>query len=454
MRAMVCDAHGCAIRLYVHCVREDCRGGLMGPVLLAIQVALVVLAVVQAGMMVLQAWEHHRFARSRLGKLHACRPSGRAMIFAPCKGVDVDLEQNLGCLFRQDYDDYAITFIVEAETDPAYEAICRLMDQHPRISSRLVVAGRAADSGQKVHNLRVATERLSPDIAFLVFVDSDAHPRREWLRALVGRLGDSSNTEAGAATGYRWLIPSRPTLANHLLYGVNCGIAALFGSKGFYPVWGGSWAIRREVFESIGLRDQWKETLSDDLVASNVLRRHKRTVKFEPAAMVTSPMDGGLRQTFSFIRRQYLIGRFHTPAIWTWGLAAAVLSNVAWWSTVAALAWMLASGAAGVWIPAASCAALYAVNVVRTSLRQRLVAVYCPELASRLRRARRFDIWAWPLVNLANGVGIFASMVGRHITWRGITYRLSAGGRIEIARREEDVLPRDAESLPIRRRVA
>jgi hypothetical protein len=423
----------------------------MGLFWLVAYCVLVGLAVAQAVLMVLQTWEHRRFARSRFRALRRARPSGKAMVFAPCKGIDDDLEENLRRLFHQDYGDYEITFIVEDVSDPAYGRIRRLIADHRHVVCHLVIAGRAKESGQKVHNLRMATRQLRSEIEFLAFIDSDARPRREWLRGLIGRLADRGNRDVGAVTGYRWLVPTRPTPANHLLYGVNCGITALFGPKGFYPIWGGSWAIRRTVFKSIGLRQEWKGTLSDDLVASNVLRRNKLGVRFEPAGVVTSPIDGGLRQMFSFLRRQYLIGRFYTPRAWALGLASAALPNLAWWISLGAVIQGLAAGAS-VWLPAGACAALYLVNVARGWMRQDLIGLYCPDLRAELRRARRFDVVAWPLVSLANAVGMFASMLGRHITWRGITYRLSTGGRIRITRR--DVATPDAEPSPAYRRAA
>jgi ceramide glucosyltransferase len=403
---------------------------------------LVALAAVQAVLLALQTWEHRRFARSRLRELRHARPSGKAMIFAPCRGADDDLEETLRRLFYQDYDDYEITFIVEDTADPAYDRIRRLIADHRHIVCHLVIAGRAKQSGQKVHNLRVATRALRPDIEFLVFVDSDARPRREWLRGLLGRLGDRSKRNVGAVTGYRWLVPAQPTPANHLLYGVNCCIAAMFGPKSFYPVWGGSWAIRRTVFESIGLRQAWKGTLSDDLVASNVLRRRRLGVRFEPAAMVASPTDGSLRQVFSFLRRQYLIGRFYAPWAWALGLASVALPNLAWWVSLGAAVWGLAAGGA-VWLPAGVCAAFYVMNAARAWVRQDLIGLYCPDRRAELRVARRLDIVAWPLVSLANALGMLASMLGRHITWRGITYKLSAGGAIRIVHRDDAAAPED-----------
>ena len=131
-------------------------------------------AVVQSLLLALQAWEHRRYVRSCMRDMGRHRPRGRAMILAPCKGAEFALEENLRALLRQDYPDYEITFVVEDADDPAAAVIGRVLAEHPAAAARLLVAGRAAESGQKVHNLRAATAELPPQIRYLVFVDADA----------------------------------------------------------------------------------------------------------------------------------------------------------------------------------------------------------------------------------------------------------------------------------------
>ena len=406
----------------------------MGFSWLVAYLVLAVLAIVQAMLLALQTWEHRRFARSRLRTLNKRVRTARAMVLAPCKGVDVRLEENLRRLFCQDYCNYEIIFIVESLEDPACGLIRRLMSEHRRIASRLVVAGRATSGGQKVHNLRAATAELPADVECLAFVDSDAQPGREWLSTLVERLWQQ---RVGATTGYRWFVPERPSLANHLLYSINCGVAFLFVQSGPSLIWGGSWAIRREVFESLGLHEAWEGTLSDDLVASNVLRRGRLRVEFEPACVVASPLEGSLRQTFSFIRRQYTIGRFYVPAWWTFAMFFVTLPNLVLWGSLGMIGWGLATAAPTTWIPACVCAGLYGLYVYRGLVRQDLARLYFPHLHETLRSARRFDTWAGPLAGLANWIGLLSSMLGRKITWRGITYQLDRGGQSRIVRRND-----------------
>ncbi|MBN2476460.1 MAG: glycosyltransferase [Pirellulales bacterium] len=401
---------------------------------LAAYLVLAGVALVQSVLLTVQAWEHRRFVRSRMGRLGSERPTGHAAVFAPCKGVDVGLEDNLRALLQQDYDDYEVTFIVESADDPACPVVQRLIAEHPCVACRLVVAGRATHSGQKVHNLRAATARLGPQVKYLAFLDSDARPRSQWLRSLTAIL---SKTDCRAVTGYRWFIPDRSTLANYLLYSMNCGVMSLFGRTSHYLVWGGSWGIRRDVFDSIGLHGAWKGTLSDDLVATRLLRRAKVPVRFEPACVVASPLDYSLAGVLSFLRRQYMVARFYTPDWWLFGLLATTFTSLAWLGNLAALGCSLVLGAPSLWMPASVCGLLYLLSVHRGMVRQGLVGTYFPDRRRALRACARIDTWANPIVGWISWLGVLASMWGRQIAWRGIRYHLALGGRIRSVQRDD-----------------
>jgi len=392
------------------------------------------LAVVHSLVLSLQTWEHRRYVRNCMRGLGRHDPAGHAAVFVPCKGIDVSLEGNLRALLCQDYPDYDVTFIVESADDPACEVIQRLMAQGPAVASRLIIAGEATRSGQKVHNLRAATARLSPHVEYLAFLDSDARPRREWLSELIGNL---NKPNVDAVTGYRWFSPARPSAANHLLYGINCDVMSLLDRNSHHFVWGGSWGIRREAFDSGGLHELWKGTLSDDLVAGRMLRDAGRAVRFVPGCVVASPLNCTMPQMFEFIRRQYLVGKMYARRWWTFALLATTFTNLAWWASLAVLACGVVVGVPPVWIPAAVCATLYLLSVHRGLVRQDLVHTYFPDHQPALRKAGRLDVWASPLVGLVNWLGVFGSMFGWQITWRGIRYHVSPGGRIRAIQRQE-----------------
>jgi ceramide glucosyltransferase len=403
---------------------------------LAMYLILAGLAIIESLLLALQTWEHCRYVRSCMRSIVRHQPIGRVALFAPCKGIDLDLEANLRSLLEQDYDDYEVTFIVESTDDPACPAIRRAIVEHPGVAARMVVAGRATDSGQKVHNLRVATQHISSRVKYLAFVDSDARPRPQWLRMLVSRLDEPG---LGAVTGYRWFTPEKASVANALVYSMNCDILSLLTRSSHYLIWGGSWAIRRDVFDQLGLRDAWRGTLSDDLVASRLMRRARLGVRFEPACVAASPLDQTLGHAMSFIRRQYVIARMYTFDWWLFSLVSAMFSNLIWFGNLGVLVLGLLTGSPSPWIPITVSAILYAVTVYRGWLRQGLVKVYFPHWEKASRTIRRFDIWANPLVELAHWIGVSSAAFGRHVLWRGIRYRVLPGGQVQkIIRSDAD----------------
>jgi cellulose synthase/poly-beta-1,6-N-acetylglucosamine synthase-like glycosyltransferase len=349
--------------------------------------------------------------------------------------MDLELEANLRAILRQDYDNYEVTFIVEDTDDPAYAAIRRAMAAHAWVPARVIVAGRATESGQKVHNLRIATQHISQRVKYLAFVDSDARPRPEWLRSLVAHLEQPG---LGAVTGYRWFTPARPTVANALVYSMNCDVMSLLCRSSHSLIWGGSWAIRREVFDSIGLREAWKGTLSDDLMASRLMRKTGLGVRFEPGCVVASPLDMSLGQAMSFIRRQYLVARLYTFDWWLFSLVSATFSNAIWLGNLGMLIGAICTRSSLIWVPIAISAVLYLVTVYRGSVRQDLVRTYFPHWERASRRIRAFDVWINPLVEFAHWIGVISAGFGRYVNWRGIRYYVYPGGKLRDASRPDD----------------
>ena len=153
-----------------------------------------------------------------------------ASVFAPCRGLDEDLRENLSALFKQNYPAYEIVFIVDDVRDAAVPVIESLRKEFAnKISSKLVVAGKAVESGQKVHNLRRAVLAAAPESEIFAFVDSDAKPQLNWLRNLVAPLVDKT---IGAATGYRWFISKKRNFGSELRANWNASIASALGENG------------------------------------------------------------------------------------------------------------------------------------------------------------------------------------------------------------------------------
>ena len=313
-------------------------------------------------LLAVQTWEHRRYARSCMRGRDRHWPTGRAAVLVPCKGVDVDLDGNLAALFRQDYRDFELVFVVEDRDDPARAVIDRLIAGHPDVPARLIVAGHSSRSGQKVHNLRAAAAAWAATCN--TWRSSIPTPPRapsgcgcSWPVWTGPKSARRPATAGSSPCGRRW-----PTIC---FYSMNCGVMMLLGLRGQHWVWGGSWAIRRERFDALGLADAWKGTVSDDLMASRLLGEARLPTRFEPVAVVGSPLDLSFGQMFAFLRRQYLLGRHHVGFWWATALAGCTVTSLAWLASAAAIGWSLLGSGWPLWIPLGAAAVLYAVGVFR-----------------------------------------------------------------------------------------
>jgi cellulose synthase/poly-beta-1,6-N-acetylglucosamine synthase-like glycosyltransferase len=404
------------------------------------------LAILPALLLCAQTWEFRRFVRSRTSFIKTDIPPARVTLFAPCKGLEHGLKENLRPLFEQDHPNYRLVLIVETEHDPACGPIRELLREYPHVGAHLIVSGVATTCGQKVHNLRVATAHLQ-DAEVLAFVDSDARPQPGWLRQLVQHL---HRPGSAAATGYRWFVPERNTLPNLLLHSLNAAVASLVGPGKHHMVWGGAWAIRREVFETIALRDRWNGTLSDDLVAARELSLTGKKLEFEPGCMTASLVDVNWRQMFEFVRRQYTVARFYSPAWWKLGLLFCTVSQLAFWGGAVFAAMGFVLRAPWAMTVAVLPLVMYITYVLRASLRQNAAESFLSETGqSRLSLAAQFDIWCSPLAGLVNWGGMLGSLLHNQITWRGITYAIEPGGQVQILGRTET--PVATRQMPFRK---
>lgn len=375
------------------------------------------------------------FRRETRGGLPAFAPF--ATVFVPCRGLDQNLSDNLSALFGQDYSAYEIVFVSDSAADPALEVAgevsARLAggpddaaagDSSPVRRVRAVVAGAAVGEGQKVHNLRAAVGEAGAASEVFVFVDTDARPRPLWLRSLVAPLADE---KIGAATGYRWFVPGGGGLASHLRSVWNASIASALGADARRNFcWGGSTAIRRETFERLAVRDEWRGTLSDDFALTRLLRREGLPVKFAPACLTATHGGCTPRELFEFTTRQLKITRVYAPHLWRIVLISNLLFCLVFFGGLALAAARALAGQSFA-APLALVAALYALGSCKSALRLRAVSLpLAAEGAGPRARDWLAHLWLWPLASALFAGNALAAARSRRISWRGIDYELKS----------------------------
>ncbi|HYE65508.1 MAG TPA: glycosyltransferase family 2 protein, partial [Pyrinomonadaceae bacterium] len=298
-----------------------------------------------------------------------------ASVIAPCRGIDQGLLENIAALFNQSYPAYEIIFVTDRGDDPALALIKEVRAQcsdAARLSARVVIAGEATESGQKVHNLRAAVLEIDPASEVLVFVDTDARPRADWLRSLVAPLADE---RVGAATGYRWFIPVRGGLASRLREVWNASIASALGErmdKNF--CWGGSTAIRRATFERLKMVDRWRGTVSDDFALMRALREAKLPIHFVPNCLTASLEDCDFGELLEFTTRQLKITRTYAPHFWRSVLLGSLLFVATFFGGIALVITRAAMGLAFT-LPLALLIAIFILGALKAHLRLRAVSI-------------------------------------------------------------------------------
>jgi cellulose synthase/poly-beta-1,6-N-acetylglucosamine synthase-like glycosyltransferase len=325
----------------------------------------------------------------------------------PCCGPEHGLASNLDALLGQAYPRFHMRFVVEGENDEAISAIAEARARRPG-RAELILAGAGQGRGQKVHNLLAALD-AGPLPEVLVFADSDGRPESHWLGRLVAGLGKPG---VGVASSYRFYRPTPLTSATLLRSAWNLSVLALLGDHDRNFAWGGSMAIRREVFDRAHVREAWRGALSDDYALTHAVRRTGLKVAFVPEALVGSEGPVGLGAVIGWAARQISITRVYWPALFR---LAAVSSLCSTGFLVLAL---IVGGAA----PLVLLLAVLALGAVSGALR----AVALGRLATRWRGEVRRLLWAYalvsPLLALVTTFGVVRALASRRIEWRGRSY--------------------------------
>jgi cellulose synthase/poly-beta-1,6-N-acetylglucosamine synthase-like glycosyltransferase len=363
-----------------------------------------------------------------------------ASVFAPCRGLDRGLKQNLAALFQQDYPNYEIVFVTDRADDPSLELIRELIEQQARtshISTKIVIAGPATDSGQKVHNLRVAVTECDALSEVFVFVDTDARPQADWLRSLIAPLAEE---EIGAASGYRWFIPAAGGLASHLRAVWNASIASALGAsreKNF--CWGGSTAISRSTFEGLQIAERWRGTVSDDFALTRALHEAKLPIHFVPACLVPALDSCTMRELLEFTNRQLKITRVYATHLWKPVLIGSLLFCLVFFGGVV-LVVARAMNHQAIAVPLLMLSIIYLLGTLKAHIRLKALVSVMPAYTRELHRGWIFHLVLWPFTSALYLWNALVAGASRRIKWRGITYELKSPSEAVIIARESDKL--------------
>lgn len=348
-----------------------------------------------------------------------------ATLIVPCRGIDPGLEANLRAYFEQDYPDFQILLVTGEEEDRCTGILRQVKLKYPDRKVRILLAGKAEQRGQKVHNLLYAIGHLRTQDRVLAFGDSDIRPSKLWLRHLIDPLQDQ---KVGISTGFRWYLPQRRHFASLLRSVWNAGSASLMRDTDCYFAWGGAMALRRELFRTCKIEDRWASTLSDDFTISQAVHEHGLIIRFQPHCLSFSHEDCTFNQLLNWSARQLSITRIYHPRLWTMAFLSQLLFSLTVWGGALVLLWHLWSTALVMngrhWTLAAIVVAVYVLSCVKGWIRIRALLTLFPHHRPALQKSLLAYVCWSPLASLVSLAGLFRSLAGREIRWRGIRYRM------------------------------
>ncbi len=341
-------------------------------------------------------------------------------IIAPCRGIDADLEKNLSSLFRQKFSDYEILFVVDDKMDEAVKIIEKI-SRKDKQNAKLIVAGKAIDSSQKVHNLREAVLHVADESEIFVFVDSDARPNENWLKDLIAPLQDE---KIGCSTGYRWFISKKQNFASEMRVVWNASIASALGANVQSNFcWGGSMAIRRETFEKLDVREKWRGVLSDDFTVTRAMKNAGLPIYFVPQALTASVENCSFRELLEFTTRQMKITRVYSPNLWIASFTGAFLFNLVFiWGILIIV--FSSRNSFSFWFSLSALTLVSVFSIGKAWLRWQAVRLVLTNYEKDLKRQFWTQNTLWILSPALFFYNALCALFSRKIVWRGITYKL------------------------------
>ncbi|MGB7496668.1 MAG: glycosyltransferase family 2 protein [Candidatus Acidiferrum sp.] len=354
----------------------------------------------------------------------------RTAVICPCRGIEPGLERNLVSLCEFDHQNYEVFFVLASETDPAHSIVKRVASTS-RVKAQVLIAGKPENCSEKVNNLRFAVEQLPEDFEVLVFTDSDGRPGKGWLHRLVAPLTDS---RIGATTTMRWFFPNDNGLATALLAAWNASVVTMLGPHSKNFCWGGGTAIRRAIFEQIGMLEAWQYSFSDDYSLTMMIERSRRQIVFLPECLTASFVQTDFPGLLEFTGRQTRITRVYRPQMWATAFATHFLyclTLVVGFVVIVNLT--LASR------PAFQVATLLVLPLLLAAIRGALRVIGVTEALPSFRSQIMSESWVYiflamfvPFLCL---MSFFSSLLGRRIRWRGIDYELISPQQTRILTR-------------------
>lgn len=355
-----------------------------------------------------------------------------AVIILCLRGADPLLHKCLEALLNQNYPNYELQIVIDSYKDPAWEMVHQTVKRQPakhvKISS--LVVPRATCS-LKCSSLVQAISGLNSNCEVVALVDADTVVHSNWLRELVSPL---ANPKVGATTGNRWYLPQGRYWGSIVRYIWN--VAAVTQMHFYRIPWGGSLAIKTEVFRQTALLSKWEQAFNEDTMLQDILQQQGLRVEFVPSILMINREESDLKSFLGWVKRQLLCSRlYHTAwnAIAIHGILTTVLPSVA-------VMLLLTTWLNEEWLNSAYFGGGLVIYVVTQILcltileyKVRGIVQQKGDTLPLVNLSTIFKVLlVLPLTQIVYALALTSAMCMRQVEWRGITYQIKGPWDIKL----------------------
>jgi ceramide glucosyltransferase len=339
----------------------------------------------------------------------------RVALIVPLTGNSPEMEPALTSLLSQPYPNYEMVLVTRNLDDPATPLVRALLARHPH--SRHIVSGPAVGCSQKNHNILAGVGALDDAVEILVFCDSTHQARDNFLRDLIHPLVTGA---ASLTTGFHRIIPGDARVPTLGMLQTVLTLHLLHGFAFIALPWGGATAMLRSAFHYYGIAGVLGHNVLDDFPLGLRLLRFGIRARPVATAILDTPVAGQTRLDWdTWLTRQLLYLKYCMPGTWlaatltVWVLAGPIL--------LAVLAGL--GGMVGLVSPSL---ALVSLGFLLTLT---AIGAWCRTLVPQ-----PVPLGPWLLAFFANifmACGCYLKTWRTDtIAWRGISYRVTWGGRV------------------------
>lgn len=365
-------------------------------------------------------------------------PLPKAAILLALRGPDPYLDQCLRSLMHQDYPDYDLHIVVDAEKDPAWNIVRRVIDEERATNVHAaLLRDPLFTCSLKCSALLQMLGEVDPEVEVLALIDGDVVPHRHWLRHLAAPL---ANEAAGATFGIPWYFPRDSHWASVARKVCWMPAAILMSLCGW--IWGGTAALPARVFRDPALAERWSQSVSSDASIREIIHARHLRLEWVPSLVMPNLEPGRFKALVSHLGRSLATSRLYLNR-WPLTLLAVGFAAGALILTVlvCAISVLTANTTATV-VSTTGLGAYLLVLIALLLLVERRASNIC-----RYNRAKvpplNITMLAKivPVIPLAHGIYLVSAVKAhfvRSLTWRGVRYAIN--GKLDVQREEPSPL--------------